>query len=48
MGKLFGTDGIRGVVNAGLDATLAFQVGLATAQVMREETGKDQVEAKRS
>ena len=41
MGKLFGTDGIRGVVNAGLDATLAFQVGLATAQVMREETGKD-------
>ena len=41
MGKLFGTDGIRGVVNAGLDAMLAFQVGLATAQVMREETGKD-------
>ena len=41
MGKLFGTDGIRGVVNAGLDATLAFQVGLATAQVMREDTGKD-------
>lgn len=36
MGKLFGTDGIRGVVNAGLDAALAFQVGLATAQVLGE------------
>lgn len=35
MGKLFGTDGIRGVVNAGLDATLAYKVGLATAQVLR-------------
>ena len=29
MGKLFGTDGIRGVVNAGLDADLAYKVGLA-------------------
>ena len=37
MGKLFGTDGIRGVVNAGLDATLAYQVGLATATVLRKE-----------
>ena len=35
MGKLFGTDGIRGVVNAGLDAMLAYKVGLATAQVLR-------------
>ena len=34
MGKLFGTDGIRGVVNAGLDADLAFKVGLAAAQVL--------------
>ena len=34
MGKLFGTDGIRGVVNAGLDADLAYRVGLATAQVL--------------
>lgn len=34
MGKLFGTDGIRGVVNAGLDATLAYKVGLATAKVL--------------
>lgn len=37
MGKLFGTDGIRGVVNAGLDATLAYQVGLATAAVLRRD-----------
>ena len=37
MGKLFGTDGIRGVVDAGLDATLAFKVGLATAEVLGRE-----------
>lgn len=37
MGKLFGTDGIRGVVNAGLDATLAYHVGLATAAVLRKD-----------
>ena len=40
MGKLFGTDGIRGVVNAGLDAMLAYRVGLATAQVLRGEEGR--------
>jgi len=37
MGKLFGTDGIRGVVNAGLDAALAYKVGLAAAQVLTRE-----------
>lgn len=37
MGKLFGTDGIRGVVNAGLDAELAYKVGLAAAQVLSQE-----------
>lgn len=40
MGKFFGTDGIRGVVNAGLDAVLAYKVGLAAARVLSEETGK--------
>ena len=40
MGKLFGTDGIRGVVNAGLDADLAYKVGLATAVVLAEEKGE--------
>ena len=37
MGKLFGTDGIRGVVNAGLDADLAYKVGLATAVVLAKD-----------
>lgn len=37
VGKLFGTDGIRGVVNAGLDAQLAFRVGMACAQVLLRE-----------
>ncbi len=41
MGKLFGTDGIRGVVNAGLDADLAYRVGLATATVLAKAKGKD-------
>ena len=41
MGKLFGTDGIRGVVNNGLDATLAYQVGLAAAKVLGESQGKE-------
>ena len=34
MGKLFGTDGIRGVVNAGLDADLAYKVGLQAIAVV--------------
>ncbi len=37
MGKLFGTDGIRGIVNAGLDADLAYKVGLAAATVLARE-----------
>ena len=37
MGKLFGTDGIRGVVNAGLDADLAYKVGLAAAIVLSKD-----------
>ena len=40
MGKLFGTDGIRGVVNDGLDAMLAYKVGMAAAHVMAEERGE--------
>ena len=42
MGKLFGTDGIRGVVNDGLDAELAYKVGLAAAVVLAE--GKEEGE----
>ena len=40
MGKLFGTDGIRGVVNAGLDADLAYKVGLAAATVLASGKGE--------
>ncbi len=36
MGKYFGTDGIRGVVNKDLDATLAFKVGQAAAMVLAD------------
>ncbi len=37
MGKYFGTDGVRGVVNKGLDVELAFKVGQAAAIVLSEE-----------
>lgn len=40
MGKLFGTDGIRGIVNETLNAELAFEVGCAAAQVLAKDTGK--------
>ncbi len=36
MGKLFGTDGIRGVVNQTLDAPLAFRIGQAAAVAFGE------------
>ena len=36
MGKYFGTDGVRGVVNEGLDAVLAYKVGIAAAMVLSE------------
>lgn len=36
MGKLFGTDGIRGVVNETLDANLAYKIGCAAAIVLAE------------
>ncbi|MCI9263067.1 MAG: phosphoglucosamine mutase [Oscillospiraceae bacterium] len=40
MGRLFGTDGIRGVVNENLNADLAFEVGCAAAMVLAQDTGK--------
>ena len=39
MGKLFGTDGIRGVVGDNLTADLAFRVGQAVGIVLMEERG---------
>ncbi len=41
MGKLFGTDGIRGVVNDSLDAKLAYRVGMAAAQVLSRAKGEE-------
>ena len=40
MGKLFGTDGIRGVVGENLTADMAFRVGQSIAAVLMEETGR--------
>ncbi len=39
MGRLFGTDGIRGVANAGLDPELAFRVGRAAGAALRGADG---------
>lgn len=39
MGKLFGTDGIRGVANIDLDIDLALKIGLALGTVIRAEKG---------
>jgi phosphoglucosamine mutase len=39
MGKLFGTDGIRGIVNETLDAPLAYRVGQAAAISLADDTG---------
>ncbi len=38
MGKLFGTDGIRGIVGKNLDAPLSYRVGLATAMCLGKAT----------
>lgn len=43
MGKLFGTDGIRGVVGENLTADLAFRTGKAIADVLKEEKGRKPV-----
>ncbi len=40
MGKLFGTDGIRGIVGDNLTAELAYRVGQAVTLVLREEKGE--------
>lgn len=40
MGKLFGTDGIRGVVGQNLTAELAFRVGQAVAVTLRQDLGR--------
>lgn len=42
MGKLFGTDGVRGVANTELTGQLAYQVGQAGAYVLTKETSRKQ------
>ena len=37
MGKLFGTDGIRGIVGETLTADMAYRVGKAVAVVLAED-----------
>lgn len=38
MGRLFGTDGIRGIANSELTCELALQIGRATAMILSERT----------
>ena len=40
MGKLFGTDGIRGVANETLDTKLAYRIGQAAAISLQDGTGR--------
>ena len=39
MGRLFGTDGARGIANTEITAELAMKIGRATAMVLAENTG---------
>ena len=41
MGKLFGTDGVRGVANKELTAELAFKLGRAAAHYLTRDAGKE-------
>jgi len=43
MGKLFGTDGVRGIANKELTADLAFKIGAAASRVLTEGTHKPKV-----
>ena len=38
MGRLFGTDGVRGIANQELDSALAYNLGRVGAYVLTEET----------
>lgn len=40
MGRLFGTDGVRGIANKELTPELAFEIGKAGAYVLTADTGK--------
>ncbi|MBQ8746808.1 MAG: phosphoglucosamine mutase, partial [Clostridia bacterium] len=40
MGRLFGTDGVRGVANTELSCEIAMAIGRAAAAVLKKETGR--------
>ncbi len=40
MGKLFGTDGVRGIVSTELDSYMALKIGASTARVLSNEANK--------
>ena len=43
MGKLFGTDGVRGIVNKDLTCDLALKIGASVARTLKEEKKKKQL-----
>ena len=43
MGRLFGTDGVRGIANEGLDCKLAFKIGQAGAYVLTSQSKKPRI-----
>ena len=43
MGRLFGTDGVRGIANEKLDCALAFKLGQAAAKVLTNEVHKAKI-----
>ena len=40
MGRLFGTDGVRGIANKELTAELSFALGMAVAQALEKQSGR--------
>ena len=41
MGKLFGTDGVRGIVNKDLTSFLAHRIGVSVSRVIKDKENKD-------
>ena len=41
--KLFGTDGVRGLVNKELDSILALKLGASVAHILKQELKKDKL-----
>ena len=43
MGRLFGTDGVRGIANKELSPELAFQLGKATTYTLKERNSSPKI-----